>query len=140
MLHPARTLLEKLVHISDLARRLVADETLTPDPRSGRHFYDVHQLLGDNHVLAFLEHHEQALEVVENIDEITRQFFSGDADSSARPDGGFAASAAFDLSSSISAKLRLAYETTMSELYFGADPLPEWDEICHRVARCGPLL
>lgn len=41
VLHPGRTLLEKLAHIHEISLRLVADEQLEPDLRTGRHFYDV---------------------------------------------------------------------------------------------------
>ncbi|MGH2696612.1 MAG: nucleotidyl transferase AbiEii/AbiGii toxin family protein [Actinomycetota bacterium] len=140
VLHPARTLLEKLVHIHELANQLAADEARPASPRSGRHFYDVHQLLGDDRVLTLLQNREQTLEVVASIDEITQQFFGGLAGVSARPDGGFATSPAFDPATSVSARLRTAYELTMPELYFGRDPLPSWDAICRRVADHAALL
>ncbi|MGH9032400.1 MAG: nucleotidyl transferase AbiEii/AbiGii toxin family protein, partial [Acidimicrobiia bacterium] len=77
VLHPARTLLEKLVHIHELALRLTAGADLRPEPRSGRHFYDVHELLGDAHVLGLLADREQTLDVIGSIDEITQRFFGG---------------------------------------------------------------
>ncbi len=140
VLHPARTLLEKLVHIHDLAHQLAADEDQPAPRRSGRHFYDVHELLGDDRVLALLQNREQTLEVVASIDEITLRFFSGADGISARPDGGFATSPAFDPTTSTSSRLRTAYDLTMPELYFGSDPLPSWDSICRRVADHAPLL
>jgi hypothetical protein len=140
VLHPARTLLEKLVHIHELALRLAADAELRPDRRSGRHFYDVHELLGDERVLDLLASHDQTLEVIASIDEITRTYFGGSEEVSVRPDGGFATSPAFDPNTSASARLRRAYDTTMPELYFGRDPLPSWEEICGSVTDCAALL
>lgn len=140
VLHPARTLLEKLVHIHELALQLAADEDLPASPRSGRHFYDVLQLLGDDRVLTLLQNREQTLEVVASIDEITQRFFGGADGVSARPDGGFATSPAFDPATSVSDRLRAAYELTMPELYFGRDPLPSWDTICRRIAHHAALL
>lgn len=140
VLHPARTLLEKLVHVHDLALRLSADDTLRPPARSGRHFYDVHQLLGDDRVLDLLDDREQVIEVIASIDEITQQFFGGTEGESTRPPGGFASSPAFDTTTSASARLRESYESTMPELYFGSEPLPTWDAICERVTEHSALL
>lgn len=134
VLHPARTLLEKLVHIHELGLRLTADEELQPERRIGRHFYDVHQLLGDDRVLGLLANRGQTLEVIASIGQITRAYFGGSETASVRPDGGFATSFAFDPITSTSAWLRRVYEATMPELYFGSAPLPSWEEICQRVA------
>jgi len=54
--------------------------------------------------------------------------------------GGFASCQAFDPISDISTWLRAAYESTMPELYFGAGPLPAWEEICDRVTEQHTLL
>ena len=54
MLHPGRIHLEKLVHIHALAQQLGTDAPRPADARSGRHFNDVFQLLGDDHVLYLL--------------------------------------------------------------------------------------
>lgn len=140
VLHPARTLLEKLVYIHRLALDLTMDEDRTPEARSGRHFYDVHCLLGEPHVLEFLQDRDETEKAMRDIDEITAAFFGGSKDSTGRPAGGFASSPAFDPASSASIRLRAAYETTMPELYFGDPPLPTWDEICASVAEAAELL
>ena len=80
------------------------------------------------------------VEVIASIDEITQQFFGGNEGVSVRPDGGFAISPAFDPASTISARLRATYDTTMPELYFGRDPLPTWEQVCARVAEHVNLL
>lgn len=133
VLHPGRTLLEKLVHIHAATQELAADSERQPDRRSGRHFYDVFQLLGDNRVLDFLADRTDFEQVIASIDETTRTHFAGTDDAELRPAGGFAASKAFELGSEVSQRFRTAYEATMPELYFGADPLPTWDAICGRV-------
>lgn len=140
MLHPGRTLLEKLVLIHELARRLTVDASRQPDRRSGRHFYDVFQLLGDNRVRAVLAEREEVESVLGNIAAITRAYFGGGDDIELRPAGGFASSPAFDPGTEVSARLRAAYEATMPELYFGVGPLPTWDEICSCVAGRRELL
>jgi hypothetical protein len=139
VLHPGRTLLEKLVIIHALCRQLASDTDGPIDRRSGRHFYDVYQLLGDRQVLDLLADSDQIEQVMRSVEEINRDFFGGDG-IEIRPAGGFATCPAFDSTSNISSQLRTAYESTMPELYFGTDPLPTWEEICARVAEEHALL
>lgn len=134
VLHPGRTLLEKLVHVHAAAQRLAADPSRQPDPRSGRHFYDIFQLLGDDRVLRLLADRDQVGRVIDSIDDITRRYFSGGEDTELRPAGGFADSPAFDPVADASLRLQVAYERTMPELHFGVFPLPTWGAICGRVA------
>lgn len=132
VLHPGRTLLEKLYFIHDLARQLATNALETKIlRREGRHFYDVHQLLGDPRVLDLLADRAQTEQIMASIEEISRAAFEVTGEQ--RPDGGFAASPAFDRNGDVSPKMRDAYEAIMSELYFGAEQLPTWDEICMRV-------
>lgn len=140
VLHPARTLLEKLVHIHALAQDLAADRARRPNHRSGRHFYDVFQLLAEDRVLDLLADREQVEQVIRSIEAITREHFGGSDATESRPADGFATSPAFDLDSTVSLRLRAAYEATMPVLYFGASPLPTWDEICGRVEERRDLL
>jgi hypothetical protein len=79
-------------------------------------------------------------DVIASIDEITQRFFGGDEGVSVRPADGFATSPAFDPATSISARLRATYDTTMPELYFGNDPLPTWEQVCTRVSERASLL
>ncbi|HVA08663.1 MAG TPA: nucleotidyl transferase AbiEii/AbiGii toxin family protein [Acidimicrobiales bacterium] len=139
VLHPGRTLLEKLVLIHALACQLAADIDKPLDRRSGRHFYDVYQLLGDGQVLALLADRGQTEQVMRSVEEINRAYFKGDG-IEARPAGGFARCPAFDTASGISNQLRATYETTMPQLYFGSGPLPAWADICARVSENHALL
>jgi hypothetical protein len=139
VLHPGRTLLEKLVHIHSLAQRLACHAGEPARPRDGRHFYDVFQLLGDARVLDLLGDQGQTGQVLDSIEQISRTYFGRGA-GDIRPPGGFATSAAFDSGSGISRRLRVAYEAGMPELYFGTDPLPTWDDICRRINAAGELL
>jgi hypothetical protein len=140
VLHPGRTLLEKLMHIHAVTQSLAADSSRRPDPRSGRHFYDVFQLLGDDRVLNLLRDREQVELVIQSIEETTREHFSGSTDTEIRPNGGFAACSAFDPGTDESRRLRSAYEATMPELHYGTDPIPTWVAICGRVAEQRDLL
>ncbi len=139
VLHPGRTLLEKLVLIHGLAQQLIADPSTPVPPRNGRHFYDIHQLLGDSQVGELLEDRDQVHEVMASVEEITRKHFRGGA-GEVRPEAGFAASPAFDPDSEVSTLFRAGYEATMPELHFGATPLPSWEQICARVADMATLL
>ncbi len=139
VLHPGRTLLEKLVLIHALAQQLAVDPSTPIPARNGRHFYDVYQLLGDDRVRDLLEDHEQVRDVMASVEEITRRYFGGD-NAEMRPAEGFATCPAFDPHSPVSALFRAGYESTMPELYFGAGPLPTWESICTRVAEAHTLL
>lgn len=139
VLHPGRTLLEKLVLIHALAQQLAAHIDAPIDRRSGRHFYDVYQLLGDHQVLDLLADRDQTEAVMRSVEEINRAFFGGDG-VEVRPASGFATCPAFDSTNAISTRLRAAYEATMPELYFGTSPLPTWEQVCSRVAALHELL
>ena len=139
VLHPGRTLLEKLVLVNSLAQQLAADSTGSIDRRSGRHFYDIYQLLGDRRVLDLLADRAQTEHVLRNVEDINRSFFGVDS-LEVRPAGGFANCPAFDPRSGVSTRLRAAYEATMPELHFGSVPLPTWEQICDRVNEQRTLL
>jgi hypothetical protein len=139
VLHPGRTLLEKLVLIHALVQQLSANPSTPIPSRNGRHFYDVFQLLGNNQVRELLADRGQVDAVIANVEEITRQHFGGGT-SEVRPPAGFAACPAFDPESEVSVTLRAGYETTMPELHFGTSPIPSWDEICARVRDMTSLL
>jgi hypothetical protein len=139
VLHPGRTLLEKLVLVNSLTQQLAADSTGSIDRRSGRHFYDIYQLLGDRRVLDLLADRAQTEHVLRNVEDINRSFFGVDS-LEVRPAGGFANCPAFDPRSGVSTRLRAAYEATMPELHFGSVPLPTWEQICDRVNEQRTLL
>jgi hypothetical protein len=139
VLHAGRTLLEKLYGVHGLARQLVVN-TLDTDKlrRNGRHFYDVYQLLGHVRVLELLVDRTQVEEIMASIEETSQEEFN--ATGELRPQGGFAASPAFDRSSDVSRQMQGAYEAVMPALYFGTEPLPTWDDICERVQEQRQLL
>lgn len=59
-----------------------------------------------------------------SVEEVTRTYFRGNDDTELRPKNGVTANSAFDPGTDVSLRLRPAYEATMPELYFEADPLP----------------
>ncbi|GMQ85069.1 MAG: nucleotidyl transferase AbiEii/AbiGii toxin family protein [Acidimicrobiia bacterium] len=137
VLHPGRTLLEKLYVVHAEARRLSRDSTASVTPRTGRHFYDISQLLADGEVAVFLSDSDQTAAAFDEIEEISREYFATEEGQELRPEGGFRSSPAFDPSLDVSIRLQAVYESDMEELYFGSTPLPTWGEICEQVASMG---
>lgn len=141
VLHPGRTVLEKLVGVHAEARRLAADSELVADRRTGRHFYDIYELLANEPVLHLLADRGQVERILEEVAEITLAHFTKAGETvEVRPPGGFAESPAFKLGLDVSERLRAAYEETMPQLYFGLTPLPSWEVIAERVIQHADLL
>ena len=140
VLHPGRTLLEKLAHVHAMALRLDGDEDVVPPARSGRHFYDIYQLLGDARVVDLLSERDEVTQIIASIDAITQQFFGGTQGDLSRPPRGYASSPAFTPGSSVSERLQLSYESTMPDLYFGVGPVPTWTDVLDRVREYAALL
>lgn len=131
VLHPGRTLLEKLFIIQNETERILALDT-PPNPRIGRHFYDVYQLLNDAGVRSLLQQREKVDQILDEIALVTGTHFSTQQATKSDANG-FADSQAFDTSSTTSRTFETAYATTMPELYYGDNPLPSWTEICARI-------
>lgn len=137
VLHPGRTLVEKLALVNLEAQRLLADDSLEAKPTIGRHFYDIAMLLGDEAVVDFLEDRELFAKVVVDTEEVSKTFFRAFY---SRSDAGYAYGPAFAESASVASRLRGSYERSMRELYFGADPAPAWGEVQDIVRRNETLL
>ena len=132
VLYPGRTLLEKLFAIHAEATRLEADPDKAATARFDRHFYDVFRLLDDDEVVAFLADDATVESVLEEIEQISQQHFATRVVGELRPEGGFRHSPAFDPSSDVADRFRVAYEADIEDLYYGAAP-PTWEEICRQV-------
>jgi hypothetical protein len=123
------------------ARCLAADPGLAADRRTGRHFYDIHELLADEPVGHLLADRSQVEGILEDVTETTRAHFTKAGETvEVRPPGGFAESPAFELGSDVTERLRAAYEETIPQLYFGSTPLPAWEAIARRVSQDSDLL
>lgn len=140
VLHPGRTLLEKLVLVHSISQKLANEGPTAVRPRDGRHFYDIYQLLADRSVLELLNDRGQVQQVLDSVAEVIGEHFPSDQGAELRPAAGFGACPAFDAGSAVSHRLRDVYEAAMPELYFGATPLPSWDAICARVTEASALL
>ena len=135
MLHPGRTLIEKLLRVNNFA----LDETrrsIHGWPRIGRQLYDIWALLGDSQVCDFLADHGQASEVLADCIRISEDFMPD----LAPPVGGFGACRAFDPDWEHSARLREEHDTAMLDLYYGLTPAPTYDDVIARVHDKAELL
>ncbi len=94
-----------------------------------RQFYDVWALLGTREVIDLLTDKPLVAAVLTSCFEVS-QSFTPDL---AVPDGGFAASPAFDLSSTLAGRLRTEHDAAMDGLYYGTDRPLSFDDILARV-------
>jgi hypothetical protein len=135
ILHPGRTLIEKLLRVNNFV--VDPDRRDTPHgwPRIGRQFYDLWALLGNSLVTELLSDTVQVGEILQSVFEVSENF---GADQPV-PDGGFAASAAFDPAGEFAAGLRTEHDKAMGELYYGTDA-PTFDDVLDRVHSCRELL
>jgi Nucleotidyl transferase AbiEii toxin, Type IV TA system len=136
ILHPGRTLIEKLLRINNFASNPAAQEDVHGWPRIGRQFYDVWALLGTDEVIEFLRDQQTVSEVLTSCYKISHAF----TPDLPVPKGGFAASPAFDADSTLAARLRTEHDTAMAGLYYGTDVAPTFDDVLTRVLTNRDLL
>jgi hypothetical protein len=136
VLHPGRTLIEKLLRINNFAQAPAAQDGIHGWPRIGRQFYDVWALLGTQEVLDLLTDRPLVTEVLASCLEIS-QAFTPDLPV---PEGGFAASPAFDATSPLVSRLRTEHTAAMEGLYYGTDTPPRFDDVLARVREHQHLL
>ena len=112
VLAPERTLFEKLAAVHDAATRDDRDALL----KHGRHFHDIHSLLGDEPVIRALE----ALGpegISDLVNDIESQSTASGFSSTLRPAEGYAQSPAFARDHPSSAAIRAGYEAARALLY-----------------------
>jgi hypothetical protein len=131
VLHPGRTLVEKLLLVSDIATKLRAGEIDAVPAGFGRHLYDIHELLGADHVVEFLDQRDQFLGACDEAFDIGSRHFGA---TTPRPDGGFAESPAFDHAAD-DPVVRVMTEAlgSAAELAFPGAPWPDYDALVKRV-------
>ncbi|MEZ5114415.1 MAG: hypothetical protein R2693_13545, partial [Nocardioidaceae bacterium] len=93
-------------------------------------------LLGNEEVLEFLTDKLTVTDVLTSCFEIS-QAFTPDLPV---PDGGFAASPAFDAAGPLAVRLRAEHDIAMEGLYYGTDKPPTFDEALERVHAHSALL
>ena len=130
VLHPGRTLVEKLLLVHTAATRSAYDVSQLGDFRAARHFYDIHCLLADDVSCHLLEDRSQFDEVLVDAERVSCEHFDG---ISSRPDEGFASSVAFRAEPELRKALERGYTETMDVFYFGSGLYPSFDAVCDRV-------
>jgi len=135
-LHPGRTLIEKIMILnSKIGPATTRAEVISA--RTARHFYDVHELLGDARVLDLLQDRDAFGAIVEEHLAVSEAF----GGSLPRPLDGFADAYAFNAAGAHRDVLAGAYAEGMEALYYGPpDALPSWDEVVARVRSTAELL
>lgn len=136
ILHPGRTLIEKLLRVNNFASDEKRQESTHGWPRIGRQFYDLWALLHDPRVLDFLAVKAATAMVLEDCFEVLRSF----TPDLPVPEGGFAASPAFDPEGPLADRLRAEHEAAMRDLYYGTDEPPTFDEVLAAIAEHRELL
>lgn len=129
VLHPGRTLLEKLFRVG----AFVADPDAVGEhgwPRIGRQYYDIYALLGDDRVHELLADGETVAGIVDSCIEVSATLFNQNV---AVPAGGFSKCPAFDASHEHSERLRVEHDNAMAGLYYGNEAPPTFDQVLERI-------
>lgn len=134
VLHPGRTLIEKLLRVNNFVDPAKRD-TAYGLARIGRQFYDIWALLGDASVTALLADSETVGDILASVFEVS-EAFGGDHPI---PDGGFAASEAFNPSGEFVKDLRREHEIAMNSFHYGTER-PTFDDVLSRVHSLSDLL
>lgn len=129
VLHPGRTLIEKLLRVNNFASKPGVADNVHGWPRISRQFYDIWALLGTDEVLDFLADRRLVADIVASCFEVSLAF---EPDQPV-PSGGFAASPAFDPSGQLASRLQREHEAAMRDLYYGSDAPPAFDEVLDRI-------
>lgn len=136
LLHPGRTLIEKLLRINNFVSDPDAQASPHGWPRIGRQFYDVWALLGSDEVVGFLTDRSLIAEVLASCYQVS-QSFTPDLPA---PSGGFATSPAFDADGPLAARLRAEHDAAMDGLYYGTDEPPTFEAVLARIQQNAQLL
>ena len=134
ILHPGRTLIEKLLRVNDFAMRY--DDSAFGWPRIGRQYYDIWGLLGSEEVLAFLADRDLAHDILTDCLRVSELYKAAEP----IPTGGFAACTAFALDGAMSSRLREQHDAAMRDLYYGSSRPPTFEETVERILTHRDLL
>ncbi len=136
ILHPGRTLIEKLLRVNNFVVDPARRNTTHGLPRIGRQFYDIWALLGHDLVTELLADSAMVRDIVASALDVSAHLDNPDHPV---PDGGFAASAAFDPAGQFAEALRREHDSAMDAFFYGDDP-PSFDDVLNRVHACAELL
>ncbi len=131
VLHPARTMVEKLFAGDAIADRLLADPGRRLRDTEARHFYDLY-FLWDTEVspaMAWLAEGTNFVEIVEDCIDVSTRWYP---DTPATvPAGGFANSAAFT-DPGVVERIAAGYEGMLDDVCYPDAPRPTYEDICAR--------
>lgn len=137
ILHPGRTLLEKLLRVNNLAAAPDAVGSSQVWSRVGRQFYDIYALLRDPSVRELLADDSLVAEILVSAQAVSAALGKPDLPV---PEGGFAASPAFDIRSAVADRLRVEHDAAMRDLYYGTDEPPSFEDVLAQVRSDAALL
>lgn len=137
VLHPGRTLVEKLQLVHTAVTRSEGDVGRLAGFRATRHFYDIHCLLDHEPSCRLLTDRTQFDAMLDDAVRVSSKHFD---EVCPRPTDGFAASLAFQADAQLQDALSREYEQTMEAFYFGTEPYPTFEAVCERVAQRRELL
>lgn len=136
VLHPARTLVEKLALVNELAEKCADDPAFDFPQAQGRHFYDIFMLLGTSLVTDFLDDRETFAEIIKDCERVSREDFGSTYQ---RPPGGYASGVAFTSGPEVQEQLARAHESA-KEMYYGSDTYPSFSDVVERVRATSHLI
>jgi len=132
VLHPARTMIEKLLAVDTMSQRLMCEPELRFPDTAVRHFYDLYFLWDEKQspALGWLQEGDNHEAVVDDCLRVSRRWFSEEA---AVPSGGFARSVAFT-DEEVAGRLRSPYERMMAAVCYPQAQRPTLDDVRNRAA------
>lgn len=136
VLHPARTLVEKLALVNELAEKCANDLAFDFPLTQGRHFYDIFMLLGTSLVTDFLDDRETFAGIIKDCERVSNEDFGSTYQ---RTQGGYASGAAFTSDAEVQEQLARAHESA-EEMYYGSDTYPSFSDVVERARATSHLL
>jgi hypothetical protein len=129
MLHPARTLVEKLCVVDGIGRRIAGGNNAVRS-REARHYYDLWHLLDTDKspAIQYLQEHGDVELLYDDCVRITQRFYGSSPE---RPEGGFASSVAF--APEVVGVVAKAYAKMCGELVFPGSDCPSLQAVVDRV-------
>jgi hypothetical protein len=106
-------------------------------PRIGRQLYDIHALLLTPVVRDLFADKSLVTEILNSAREVSAVFGKPDLP---MPEGGFAASPAFDASSPLAERLQAEHDAAMRDLYYGTEQPPTFHDVLAQVHADAQLL
>jgi hypothetical protein len=134
VLRRERTLFEKIAHVHQVVLRHPESDTEHRLRQIGRHYYDIHSLLGDEATLRILRQPGTAARLSQEADALSQK---AGFPYVPRPEGGFGASPAFDPDHPAMSIVRPSYGIAL-QLVFGE--APSFEECLDRVREHSELL